>query len=160
MTITHVVGIDPGLVHTGLVRIRLDEGLNLSSEQFVVDGTNADEVRDWAYSSTYKGLTPSVFVEKYRPRSHYGADERMVKAERDFKVAMPKALLLSNTGIFKVVTQDLLELMGLWKFATATHHQDLRAAARIAVLGILRSPATNRHLAEFVEGVVLGADAR
>ena len=160
MTVTHVVGIDPGLVHTGMVRIVLDEGLDLSSEQFVIDGTNTDEARDWVISSTYKGSTPSVFIERYRPRSHYGSDERMIKAERDFKAAMPYAQLLSNTGINKVVTQDLLELLDLWKFSTVTHHQDLRAAARIAVLGILRNPEMNKRLADYVEGLVLDADAR
>lgn len=154
MAILHVIGIDPGLVHTGVVEISLDtESLKLETNHVLINGPDAGAVAEWVY----RRPEPAVFIEKYRPRSHYGTDERMVKAEAAFKQAMPKAVLLDNTGVLKVVSQDLLESIGLWRFATPSHHQDLRSAARVALLGMLRDPEMNRQLARFVEAEVLDA---
>ena len=155
MSVLHAVGIDPGLVHTGVVSVHLDtDSLFLYSTHELFVGPDVQAVKQWVWQID----KPMVFIEKYRPRSHYGTDERMVKAEAEFKRAMPKATLLDNTGVLKIVTQDLMELLGLWKFATPTHHQDLRSAARIALLGMLRNPEMNGHLARYVEGMVLSAD--
>jgi len=154
MSVCTTVGIDPGLVHTGVVAVRLNiNSLVLSSSHELFLGPDVQAVKQWVWQID----KPVVFIEKYRPRSHYGTDERMVKAEAEFKRAMPKATLLDNTGVLKIVTQDLLELLGLWKFATPTHHQDLRSAARIAVLGMLRNPEMNGHLTRYVKEV-LSAD--
>ena len=151
MSLLHVVGIDPGLVHTGVVCIRLNtSNLVLSSTHELFIGPDVQAVKQWVWQIDH----PVVFIEKYRARSHFGTDERMVKAEAEFKRAMQKATLLDNTGVLKIVTQDLLELLGLWKFATPTHHQDLRSAARIAVLGMLRDPEMNGHLARYVKAVL------
>jgi hypothetical protein len=148
--------VDPGLIHTGVVSLKLDTDLlELTSTSTLIDGPDAYQVRAWI------GMLgdPVVFIEKYRPRSHYGTDERMIKAERDFKKAMPKAVLLNNTGVLQVVTQELLELLELWKFSLSSHHQDLRSAARVAVLGMLRDPEMNEQLTRYVEGLVFDANA-
>jgi len=156
MKVLHVAGVDPGIVHTGVVVLRLDtDKLRLHTTWRVVDGLDAAETAAWVLDMG----EPQVFIEKYRPRSHYGTDERMVKAERDFKLAMPRAVLIDNTGIKKVVTDDLLNLLELWKFALPSHHQDLRSAARIAVLGMLRDPVMNKELARYVEELVLHGGA-
>lgn len=153
-TVLHAVGIDPGLVHTGVVSIRLDvENLKLSTNSTLIDGPDASAIRTWVDSLG----TPDVFIEKYRPRAHFSTDERMVKAERDIKRIIRGAVLVNNTGLIKVVTQDLLELLGLWRFTTVSHHQDLRAASRIAVLGILKDPEKNTHLTRYVKKQVLDA---
>jgi hypothetical protein len=49
-----------------------------------------------------------------------------------------------------VVRRQLMELVGVWSFTTSTHHQDLRSAARIALLGMLKHAVTNELLADIV----------
>ena len=58
--------------------------------------------------------------------------------------------VLPNMGVKKVVRRPLMELLGAWKFSTVTHHQDLRSAARIALLGMLKDPHMNRLLFDVV----------
>jgi hypothetical protein len=62
-----------------------------------------------------------------------------------------RGTVLNNTGVKKVVRQPLMELLGVWKFSTTTHHQDLRSAARIALLGMLKHQELNRLLTEVVK---------
>jgi hypothetical protein len=40
----------------------------------------------------------------------------------------------------------LLEVLGLWSFSTPTNHDDLRSAARILVLGMLKDEEMNQLL--------------
>jgi hypothetical protein len=54
------------------------------------------------------------------------------------------------------VTRELLELLEAWHFSTTTHHQDLRSAARIAVLGMLLDPALNNVLYLFTTDTIDG----
>ena len=68
----------------------------------------------------------------------------MIRAEQDLRRVMPDARFLPNMGIKRVITQDLMELLEVWSFTTATHHQDLRAAARIALLGMVKDDTTER----------------
>lgn len=143
------IGIDPGLVHTGAVFFRLDpEGRNWTIRWNRIDGPNAAEAAEFCE----RAATPStpVFIEAYRPRSHFGTDEKMVKAVHDFKAAIPRAKVLNNTGVKQVVKPELMRLLGVWDFGTRTHHQDLRAAARIGLYGALKDDELNLALTRFV----------
>lgn len=51
-----------------------------------------------------------------------------------------------------------MNLLGVWKFSTVTHHQDLRSAARIALFGMLKNEETNRLLADVVADHLKGSD--
>lgn len=147
MTVTHIYGVDPGLVHTGVVRMSFRPGLKtLEVESHLVPGLDAKAVADWI--NTHSGAV--VFIEKYAPRQSLDSDVRMVQGEQDLKRELPKAKLLRNTGIKSVVSQQLMEVMGVWSFSTPTHHQDLRSAARIALLGMLKEPRLNNMLADMV----------
>lgn len=152
---THVVGIDPGLVDTGVVRLLFDSTKRvLTIETNVVSGPDPETTNDWTYQT---GLPrPKVFIERYRPRQNLNADTRMVQAEREFKQWMPTAQFLPNTGVRKVVPQQLLLALGLWKFRTVTHHQDLRSAARIAILGMMKDDWLNTLLADVVKAYLTG----
>ncbi len=158
---THIVGVDPGLVHTGVVRMVFVPG---SKAVYVystaVPGPNAKAVSHEIYHDV--GLQqaagdPHIFVEAYRPRSGFSTDERMVTAVQDFKREL-NATVVNNTGAKKVVKQPLMELLDVWKFSTVTHHQDLRAAARIGLLGMLKSEPLNRLLTEVVRAHLRGSD--
>ena len=139
-----VVGVDPGLVHTGLVRLHFTSGdhntLDITSQ--VIQGINVDEISAGTEGAAW------VFVEAYRPRSAFQQDQRMVEGIGQIRTALPKARILNNTGVKKVVTKKLLDELDLWTFSTVTHHQDLRSAARIALLGMLKQDDLNALLTE------------
>lgn len=151
-SITHVVGIDPGLVHTGVVSMEFSPGsrlINIRSEVF--DGPDAEAVAQWVEARrVIVHKKPIVFIEKYVPRQRFGTDENMVKAEAAFTAALPKAKLIRNTGVTKIVTPRVLAMLDVWQFNTTTHHQDLRAAAKILLYGMLKEPALNQLLADVV----------
>lgn len=147
-----IVGVDPGLVHTGLVVLRFDQQARTYQRQFaVINGPDATAALD-ALSS----LVPSVhlhlmeiFIEKYRPRTGFSTNERMMEANTSFRNTL-KGALLSNTGVNQIVGKPLLQLLDLWVFGKSTNHDDLRAAARIAVLGMLLDPLLNSVLYSFI----------
>lgn len=142
---TTIIGIDPGLVHTGCVAMQFTAAgkLIVSSEAFA--GGDADGPAVWA--SAFGG---QVFIESYRPRGKvYGTDTQMRELLSKFRVALPQATVLDNTGVKQVIRQPLMELFGVWSFAQKTHHQDLRSAARIALYGAVKDEALNRVLYEY-----------
>ena len=148
MSVTHVVGIDPGLVHTGVVLFTFDRQQRL----IVIDHeavAGPDTIRVQQFLGGLRN-DAHIFIEKYQPRSHLNTDAMMGKAVLEMKQALPGAQVLLNTGVKKVVRQPLMELLGVWKFSTVTHHQDLRSAARIALLGMLKSEHLNRVLTTVV----------
>ena len=152
----HVGGVDPGLVDTGVVRmVFTPERRHVHVTHKVVKGTDATEVADWLLNPAAVLHRPSVFIEGYRPRSGFATDLRMVGAVRDVRVATG-GQVLSNTGVKKVVRRGLMELVGVWSFTTPTHHQDLRSAARIALLGMLKDKHMNVLLADVVRDHLAG----
>lgn len=165
--IAHVVGIDPGLVHTGVVRMIFDPyDRVVTVEAEPVVGPNGSAVRGFIDEGSRRlfdnidrrllHLRPPVFIEGYRPRSHFDTDARMVKAVHDIKTCVPWSKVLNNTGVKKVVTEDLMRLLGVWRFAAVTHHQDLRSAARIGLLGMYKIPELNRVVADVVADHLAG----
>ena len=143
-----VIGVDPGIVHTGIVMLDFDaDRRELTVAHRVVDGLNTQQSRaDIEGLTEHKQfVTLDIFIEYYVPRSGFSTDERMVQANADFRQALD-GKLLRNTGVKKVVTKELMELCHVWSFGTTTHHQDLRSAARIARLGMMQDPALNQVL--------------
>lgn len=144
--IAHVVGIDPGLVDTGVVRMVFHQAKQVVTvSHFVVDDADAVAVKLWVQGNPYH-LPANVFIEKYVPRMKLNSDVRMVQLEQDLKRELKGARLLPNMGVKRVVPQQLMELIGVWKFPTTTHHQDLRSAARIALFGMMKDPELNAVL--------------
>lgn len=146
-----VVGVDPGIVHTGLVVLDFDiEKRELTVDHAVVDGLDSIAARTLVESMTNSKpySTLDIFIEWYRPRSGYSVDEKMVAGNLKFKADL-NGTLLRNTGVKKIVTRELMELCHVWNFSTPTHHQDLRSAARIALLGMMLDPALNKVLYTF-----------
>ena len=156
MSVTHVVGIDPGLVHTGVVRLVFYPGVrSFMVEHTAIAGPDVAAARQWI-GEPYLLPMAEVFVEDYRPRSHFNTDARMGKAVQDFRRGITGAKVLDNTGVKRVVSRELMELLGVWKFSTVTNHQDLRSAARIAILGMLKDEQHNQLLADVVRDHLAG----
>lgn len=143
MKVTHGVGIDPGMVHTGCVRAVFKPELRrLLVEHHVVLGNNAPAVNAWIDKSPGTHGQPYIFIEDYNPRSAFSQDRDMVVAVRELR-QMTGGKVLSNTGVKQVIRRPLMEVLGLWRFSTPTHHQDLRSAARILVYGMLKDDELN-----------------
>ena len=147
MATYYVQGVDLGLVHSAVVCLSFD----------------TTRRKWWKFSQVFEGVEPNVlhdisvllgkdptFIEAYRPRSHFNSDPQMVQAVNQLRALTRQAVVLDNTGVTKVITSDLMKLLNVWKFNQRTHHQDLRSAARIALLGMVKSEETNEILANLV----------
>lgn len=150
MNDTHVVGIDPGLVHTGLVRMVFrPASRSIWLDHEAIAGPDSVAAEEWIFNNVY-AEAPDIWVEGYRPRSNLNTDQRMVNAVKEFNT-LPGAKVLLNYGVKRVVKQPLMELLGVWRFTTVTHHDDLRSAARIALLGMLKDREQNALLTAIVK---------
>lgn len=153
MTHVSIIGIDPGLVHTGVVVASFNEEMRqILIEYAVIEGDNhpkttAETLEVMGYRES---LNTYTFIENYRERgTAYATNPQMRKLIQRFEEQFPQAKLVDNTGSKHVVKPHLLRLLGLDKFPT-THHQDLQAAARILVFGALKRPALNQLLSQVV----------
>lgn len=156
------IGIDPGIVHTGVVGMHLAPiEHEVYLKERLIMGYNPQEVKhavDDILGGFPKYLNSNIFIEKYRPRSHFSYDNEMSTAVSEIHKALPGSKVLANTGIKKVVRPALLHALELDKFKQASHHQDLLSAARIMILGLLKDEEANRQLSEFVIDIINGRD--
>lgn len=145
-----IIGIDPGLVHTGVVSILFDPSAKMVNVDYLlVDGIKdpaLHEAADW----TNDHHPTSVFIEAYRPRSNFSVDPVMGAAVNQLRRLIHRSVTLDNTGVTKVVKPGLMQLLKVWTFPKS-HHQDLRSAARIGLYGALKTPEWN----QVVSGVVI-----
>jgi hypothetical protein len=74
----------------------------------------------------------------------------MRQIEAALRRSLPGVEILDNTGVKKVVTKPLMQLLNCWDFPTVTHHQDIRSAARIALYGGLKNTEINSYLTQIV----------
>lgn len=157
------VGIDPGLVDTGVVILRMDPdnkrwGVEYEVFKGFVNPSGHREVPTdgiIAYVNDYNTNHLPVYIEAYRPRSHFQGDAEIGRAVNALKT-IRGASTINNTGMKKVVTRGLLELLNMWRFSTPTHHQDLRSAAQVLLFGMLKSDEGNALLVELVEDHIAG----
>lgn len=147
--VMHVVGIDPGLVHTGVVQMFFfTDEMEISVTSHLVNGFDLKELEFYTTCSQ-RGCSPQIFIEDYVPRSHLTTDRRMVEGVAAIR-KVTRGMVLKNAGVKKVVRRELMDLLGVWSFTTSSHHQDLRSAARIALLGMLKDERMNDLLSTVV----------
>lgn len=144
---THIIGIDPGIIHTGVVSALFLPSLReVRVEHEVVLGLDGPACRAWIEARVPLRQV-STYVEKFRSRSNLAHDADMIRGVETIRSCV-HGKALDNTGIKKVVKRPVLETLGIWKFSTPTNHDDLRSAARILVLGMLKEH--NELLADVV----------
>ena len=154
------IGIDPGIVHTAGVKLGIFPNSRvLRAESLVVDGIEPDELDRMIAWVNFNPLADGVFIEKYRPRSNLHHDMDMIAAVDYLKRGCNHSEVLDNTGVVKVIRPGLLKLLNLWDFPLRTHHQDLRSAARIMLLGMLKDPEINEMLYHIVNDIQADASA-
>lgn len=159
-----VWGVDPGLVDTGIVQIGFDTDtqrwyVNHTVFKGVVDSHGTRRIPSAEIADYLNNKVPdhaAIYIEAYRPRSHYQNDAEMGRAINDLKARVRKAKSLDNTGMKKVVKPELMQRLNVWTFSTKTHHQDLRSAAMIALYGMLKDEVGNNVLVQFLCDELVG----
>lgn len=162
MTNITLVGVDPGLVHTGVSCLTLYPKNNMYEvETFALDSNEGpvhvavENIID--HLSRYKGNEPYIVVEKWRERGTITNEgQAMRKLESELRSVLPKdTVFLENMGAKRLVSNKLLDLFGLYK-VQATHHQDIQAAARIMLLGAIKNDLFNGTIYRFVTDALDG----
>lgn len=157
---THIVGIDPGLRDTGVVMITFNrKTCTVTVRTIVFDGqavkANPKRIKEWIISWCFDW--PHIYIEKFVPRPGMNTTPEMTELERLLAMNLKDSKLVRNTGVKQVIVQKLLEMLGLWRFNVATNHDDLRAAARIALFGMAKDDRLNKVLAEVVRAELDGS---
>ena len=145
---TVILSIDPASnkatkSNTGIVLIENGKLLDNWCLPFGVKG-----FKEW-YETVGSTLKPDVVVvEQFEARDNDKAKDNSVLETIDFiKMCYPDLILQRNAGYKSDVPDELLKKLGLWKFGKS-HHQDVRAAARLALFYAMRN-----DLEDFVNGV-------
>lgn len=150
MTSKTFIGIDPGLVHTGMVFMtvlhlptlpRASVNTTIDIEYKIISGD--DHGRQALLLAT---PASHVYIEAYRERGQmYAQNKQMLERMQEFRTMFPAAKIVDNTGSKQVLRREALKKLKLLKFP-ATNHQDLQAAARILIYGMLKDPEHNALL--------------
>ena len=93
-----------------------------------------DNFKKW-YEEVGKNLDYDVVViEKFTSRENDRArDNTPVQTIEAILSCYPEAQLIGNSGYKQTIPDALLKELDLWKFSDKTHHNDLRASARIGL---------------------------
>lgn len=136
MTDVSIVGIDPGIIHTGCVALWIDsKRRKIGVYHEVIKGVDVDQVKDWV-------ATPhALFIEDYNPGNYQQEDKKMSEALGRLKHVFPPGELaryVDNAGINTLIPKTVLAVFGVDVFPVPTHHNDLVSAGKIALLGMLQ----------------------
>lgn len=112
---------------------------------------NARLVDSWAVSYGMRGFADwfheigdslefdAVVVEEYKARDNdKSKDNSVLETIAYIQLCYPNLILQNNAGYKSDVPDDLLKILGLWKFEKS-HHQDIRAAARLGMFWAMRN---------------------
>lgn len=112
---------------------------------------NARLVDSWAVSYGMKGFAKwfheigkslecdVVIIEEYKVRdTDKSKDNSVLDTIAYIQLCYQKAILQNNAGYKSDIPDDLLKILGLWKFEKS-HHQDVRAAARLGLFWAMRN---------------------
>ena len=145
---TTILSIDPSSnkatkSNTGIVLIKNGKLLDNWCLPFGVKG-----FRKWFETVGSSLKTDVVVVEQFEARDNDKAKDNSVLETIDFiKTCYPDLILQRNAGYKSDVPDELLKALGLWKFGKS-HHQDVRASARLALFYAMRN-----DIEDFVTGI-------
>lgn len=152
-----ITGIDPGLVHTGVVTIdfphKYEDDQNIYVKYRVFENVDEAEIADYIDNHTD---SDHIFIEDYDMRNNFNTDKAMAGAVERLKNAIPRGQLINNAGVNTLVPAGLMRVFDVWSFPVATNHNDLRSAARIALLGMLKDEVLREILSDIVSVVISG----
>ena len=129
--------------NTGVVLIDNGKLLNHWCLPYGVDG-----IKKWYEEEFDRIKCDKVIFEHFEARDNSKAkDNTVLETIAEIKRLIPYAEPFRNGGYQTDVPDELLKVLGLWKFGRS-HHQDCRAAARLALFYAMRS-----DIEDFVNGV-------
>lgn len=107
--------------------------------KYWVVGYSVKDIRNW-YENEGRFLKPDIVViEKYEARDNdLAKDNSVLETIALFQILFPDAILQRNAGYQSDIPNSLLKKLGLWKFEKS-HHQDVRAAARLGLFWAMRN---------------------
>lgn len=107
-------------------------------DYWVVD-YGAQGFKEW-FEQTGKTIESDVVViEKFEARDNdRSKDNTVLQTIAFIQMYYPDVILQRNAGYQSDIPNDLLKKLGLWKF-DKSHHQDVRAAARLGLFYALRN---------------------
>lgn len=145
---TVILSIDPSSnkatkSNTGIVLIENGKLIN-----YWVASYGAKGFKDW-FDNNHSNLNYDVSIyEHFEARDNAKAkDNTVLETIAEIQKLIPYAEPFRNGGYQTDVPNELLKALGLWKFGKS-HHQDVRAAARLAIFYAMRN-----DLEDFVTGV-------
>ena len=145
---TVILSIDPSSAkatksNTGITLLDNGKLLDCWCLPFGVKG-----FRDWHEKEFKKIKCDKVIFEHFEARDNSKAkDNSVLETIAEIKRLIPYAEPFRNGGYKSDVPDELLKKLGLWKFGES-HHQDVRAAARLAIFYAMRS-----DIEDFINGV-------
>lgn len=145
---TKILSIDPASAkaiksNTGIVLIDNGKLIDYWVVSYGVKG-----FKDW-FDNNHSNLNYDVSIYEYfeaRDNSK-SKDNSVIETIAEIQRLMPNAEPFRNGGYQTDVPNELLKAIGLWKFGKS-HHQDVRAAARLALFYAMRT-----DIEDFVNGV-------
>lgn len=145
---TVILSIDPSSAkatksNTGIVLIENGKLLDHWCLPFGVKG-----FRNWHEKEFEKIKCDKVIFEHFEARDNAKAkDNSVLETIAEIQRLIPTAEPFRNAGYKSDVPDSLLKALGLWKFGKS-HHEDVRAAARLALFYAMRN-----DIEDFVTGV-------
>ena len=145
---TVILSIDPASnkaqkSNTGIVLIENGKLLDNWCLPFGVKG-----FRSWYEDEFNKIECDKVIFEHFEARDNAKAkDNTVLETIAEIQKLIPTAEPFRNAGYKSDVPDELLKVLGLWKFGKS-HHQDVRAAARLALFYAMRN-----DIEDFMNGV-------
>lgn len=145
---TRILSFDPAsnkaaTSNTGVVLIDNGKLLNHWCLPYGVDG-----IKKWYEEEFGRIECDKVIFEHFEARDNSKAkDNTVLETITEIKRLIPEAEGVKNGGYKSDIPDSLLKELGLWKFKKS-HHQDVRAAARLALFYAMRN-----DLEDFVYGV-------
>lgn len=152
-----ITGVDPGLVHTGVVTFDLpapdDDDQTIWIKYRVFENVDEEEIADYIDKHTDSDY---IFIEDYDMRNNFNTDKAMAGAVERLKNAVPRGQLINNAGVNTLIPSGLMRIFDVWSFPVVTNHNDLRSAARIALLGMLKDEELRKFLSNIVSEFLAG----
>lgn len=135
-----ILAIDPGSakVASSTNGIVLLDNARLVN-YWVVPSARVQDIRNW-FEEVGRFLDVDVVViEKFEARDNdKSKDNSVLENVALFQVLFPESVLQRNAGYQSDIPNELLKRLGLWKFEKS-HHQDVRAAARLGLFWAMRN---------------------
>ena len=145
---TRILSIDPSSnkIETSTTGIVLLDNAKLENSWVASYGVQG--FKEWFETVGYNLKADVVVVEQFEARDNDKSKDNSVIETIDFiKTCYQDLFLQRNAGYKSDIPDSLLKELGLWKFGRS-HHNDVRAAARLALFYAMRN-----DIEDFVTGI-------